>query len=438
MLRTALTSYSWIRRYRPGANVMRGSRYSAVSAVLAAAAALVLATPAAVQAAAGASARWTLTAIKPPSADSILQSVACTAAGSCVAAGSTYLAADGDYFTVTETDGHWGQPVAGLLPPGTGSSSQAAAGPISCPATGYCVLIAGLVGPPGVGEEFIATEEHGSWVSAFPVTFSAEAVSCAAINRCQVVGVATGSTGRPELMSVSDIGGHWLSPSPIAFSGAAAAAESGGFQSLDCVAKDCVAVGTLNAETSRSSGVAAIESSGRWRRLPALKLPKMRMPKGARKLSDLLSVSCQPSGSCTAVGGYGYTTSTGSVPEYKLTPMIVTLKHGRWSNIVPLTKLPSRVPKAIYLQVTTISCARAFCLAGGLYQHQSGISEWIALRITRGRLTSATRIPFTSLPGNVLPFAEPSAAACAGDGVCAMVGGFNTGTLPAPVVASQR
>jgi hypothetical protein len=408
---------------------MRGFHRSAFAALLAAATALVLGAPAAVQAAvvrpaSGVSGKWTVTTIDRPPGSSLtwFLDAACSGAGSCVAVGNADLTEGGKtlgYFTVTETHGHWGEPVDGLLPTAEQSSPDAAAGPISCPAAGYCVLLGTFPGQPGPPEAFIATQEHGSWVNAFTPTFLAGQVSCTAINRCEVVG--TSSAGRPELMSMSETAGRWHAPVPISFPGAGTIAEHGGIQSLSCIKNDCVAVATLNPNTWRAAPVAAVESTGHWRQLPKLKLPRMRLPKGAHKVSELSSVSCQPSGTCTAVGAYGYTVGTGPVLYNNLTPMFATLSHGRWSKIVPLTKLPSRVPRSIApLQITNVTCARAFCLAAGYYQHVAGVGEWLALRIAHGRWQSATAIPVGALSGDL---SAPNDAACAGDGYCAIVGG---------------
>jgi hypothetical protein len=215
----------------------------------------------------------------PVAAD--LAAISCTAPGSCVAVGS-YLAASGGWRPLIETlaNGNW-TPGAAPLAPNTDNVMLYS---VACPAAGTCVAVGNNVYGnsvgPGTDPGVIETLADGTWsVATAPQPTGAPGqfwgylwgVACPAPGSCVAVGgynTAKSQTSLPQIDTLSD--GTWTAA--IAGSLPADAATKSQQASADDVActltRDCV---TLVEYTNRQGFLeSAIESTSTARPSPSL------------------------------------------------------------------------------------------------------------------------------------------------------------------------
>ena len=164
---------------------------------------------------------WTATMAPLPadaagSASAELDGIACTAVGSCVAVGS-YLA-DGGWRPLIETlaNGNW---APGTAPLPADAGSLVGLSSVACPAAGACVAVGDNQGPGADDPGVIETLAHGTWrISAAPQPKGAPGrfwgylwvVACPAPGSCVAVGqydTASSQTSLPQIDTLSH--GTW-------------------------------------------------------------------------------------------------------------------------------------------------------------------------------------------------------------------------------------
>lgn len=389
---------------------------------------------------------WKLTTLSPPPGNpsSVLTTVSCTGAAACVAGGEYGQQApeSGEfrYLTVAGSGGTWAQPETGPLPADANSVTSANVNSIACPAAGSCVAVGGYVAQrtaPGVEPQpaFIATESHGRWVGAIrvglpagavrPAVATLQSVTCTGATACLAIGYYYDTAGQARLMSVTETDGAWHKARQITLPGKASREDMSGLNSLSCTsATACVAVGTADASGATLTEAAAVESHGRWTWAPAL-----RLPRGSQ--SFLSSVSCVPGGKCVAVGWYGSDSSR--------IPMFATLSRGRWSAV---TALPARIagtPRG-NVNLDAVSCRPSFCLAAGGDRNLTvGSTAWFAVRISRGHWRSGTVIKVPAGVGGTFGLATTvGGVSCTRTGFCAIVGSFTNSAGDLQALAATK
>lgn len=158
--------------------------------------------------------QWATAQSQP--ADHFLDGVSCTSAGNCTAVGN-YTNSNGrtQAYTVTSTDGSWGAPVPVTFAAGVQNTSPTAVlDKVSCGAAGSCTAIGFFTNTSGDNEGFTVTSTNGVWGEARPVVYatgagsgrrpgSLKAVSCAASGLCSVGGRFTRSDGFGEIFVMS-------------------------------------------------------------------------------------------------------------------------------------------------------------------------------------------------------------------------------------------
>jgi len=159
--------------------------------------------------------------IKAPSnadgQDSIVNSVACFKAGSCVAVGhyeiNPHLFAA---FAVTYSNGRWGRPgLITAVPPGAASGSIPTVDGISCPTSASCLAAGGYAPAGGNSLPMAVVRSKGSWRPATGIRLPANAgagplrrgffysVACWRAGRCFAVGYYTDSSAHLEAMAAA-------------------------------------------------------------------------------------------------------------------------------------------------------------------------------------------------------------------------------------------
>ena len=187
-------------------------------------------------------------ALPPPDArrDAVLRSVACAAAGDCVAVGQfSSGAADVDSpILATEQGGRWGHAVA-IAPPAGTSASSALGGAylraVACPAAGSCTAIGSYRDARYNSRPFAITQTRGAWGPATPLPLPSDALppargfgiaeayalACTHPEDCAVVGTYTVRSRDSEALVETEIAGRWSASTPVTLPPGAVAASSG-------------------------------------------------------------------------------------------------------------------------------------------------------------------------------------------------------------------
>jgi hypothetical protein len=373
---------------------------------------------------------WHLAAISPPTGSpaSLLSTVSCTGAAACVAGGMYGQEApeEGEYpyMTVAGSGGAWAKAETGPLPADSNSFTTVNVNSIACPAAGFCVAVGsylaqGTTPADQASPPFIATEKHGRWVSAVRVSLPAGAatpaggnllsVTCTGPAACLAIGSYGDAKGQGRLMSVVGTHGSWGKAKQITLPGKASLEDLTSLNSLSCTSSTaCIAVGK-RLSGSAFVAAAAVLSGGRWAWAPALKVPR-----GAE--SVLSSVSCAH-GQCVAVGWYG--------TDGSRVPMFAIFSRGRWSAVKPLPARVAGTPRG-EIGLDAVSCTASFCLAAGTDHNLPAASTaWFAVRIARGgwRSASVIKVP-RGVSGNFSQITTVGGVSCTRAGFCAIAGSF--------------
>jgi hypothetical protein len=215
------------------------------------------------------------TAVQIPRMSEI-DSLSCTSAGNCAAAG-----ADG---VVSEKNGTWGTAPA---IPGMGDINL-----VSCATAGNCAA---------AGEGFVVSEKHGRWSIAEGIPgLTAHAIitslSCGPAGSCAAGGYISSrhARGGDQGFVVSQDNGTW---------GTARKLPVASVNSVSCgPAGNCAAGGTdlPMPHTPYSQAFVVIQVKGRWGTAQAI--PGLAALDTGRNAA-INSVSCDPAGNCSA-GGY--------------------------------------------------------------------------------------------------------------------------------------
>lgn len=157
----------------------------------------------------------------PPDADpaviGILIGVGCPRVGSCAAGGSyTNVSGHSLPFVVTESGGRWVHPVALALPSNAELNPIAQVSSVACPAAGSCVADGYYYDNETFvqSQGFVATQSHGQWGAgqeltppvnaAVPSRFALQAIACAGVGSCVAVGTYKDTSGLLQAMAASE------------------------------------------------------------------------------------------------------------------------------------------------------------------------------------------------------------------------------------------
>jgi len=154
--------------------------------------------------------------VRFPSNESELVRVSCPSPRNCAAVGHFQDANQREQaFITTSTDGSWGAPVPVTFAAGVQNTSPTAVlDKVSCGAAGSCTAIGFFTNTSGDNEGFTVTSTNGVWGEAHPVVYatgagssrrpgSLKAVSCAASGLCSVGGRFTRSDVFGEIFVMS-------------------------------------------------------------------------------------------------------------------------------------------------------------------------------------------------------------------------------------------
>jgi hypothetical protein len=261
---------------------------------------------------------WGKAVTLSPGEDGEVDSISCTSAGNCLAGGAAapdYTSSDHGFFAV-ERNGHWGKEIA---VPGLAALNKGDAGVNSvwCASAGNCAAGGSYTAKRGYSQGFVTVERNGAWAKAIPLP------GLAALN--------VGGNAQVDEVSCASAG-------------------------------SCVA-GGYYAGRHGQRGFVAVERHGRWGKATGVPgLPALNKGGG---ITEVVTVSCAPAGSC-AVGGFY------SDRSHHRQGFVATEHNGVWATPIPLPGLAA-LNKGGSAVVGALSCpSPGTCAAGGAYTDRSG------------------------------------------------------------------
>jgi hypothetical protein len=358
----------------------------------------------------------------------VIRSVACASAGNCTAAGSYAGSSGGQAFVVSETNGTWGtaQEIPGIA--GLNQGGNPFITSVSCGRAGSCAAGGWYTDASGAQQAFVVSETNGIWGTAQEVPGTAAlnqggyastgSVACAPAGTCAAGGSYTDASGGQQAFVVSATGGRWGTaeqvPGTAALNAGGYAGIQGGYTSggaVSCSAADSCAAGGWYTDASGNQQAFVVDETGRiWGTAQEV---AAALNQGGYAFTS--SLSCTPSGTCTAAGTYA--DSTGAQQAF-----VATQTHGIWGTAqqIPGTAALNAGGNALPVSV---SCARpGACAAGGFYKDASGHDQAFVVSQAHGSWGTAVQVPGLDTL-NQGEHAFTNTVSCAPAGGCA-AGGF--------------
>lgn len=363
-------------------------------------------------------------------AGSNLIAIDCVRPGWCAADGA-YNDPRGAFQTMvaTEANGRWQRAVRLELPPNFGGELLSEVDSVACGAVEYCTAVGDYSASDQRSLGFVAQQTRGRWGRAreiepprgarhgYASLFQLDGVACTGPGTCVAVGGYMNHTGRLEPMAATETHDRWSRAVELNLPANAShtLSQQAFLNSIACQRNgSCTAVGNYVERSGNYAVMAISESGGRWR--PT----EIMLPKGVSPAdeSELSSVSCTGTGSCTAVG----------IDIDGGTAMAASESGGRWARAREVNSLPPNADTAQPDQLDSVSCVRPRnCVAVGNYTDKAGARRIWIVNESAGRWTRPSHVV---MPPNTETglFGDDSAIAvsCTASGYCAADGLYTT------------
>jgi len=296
-------------------------------------------------------AAWSQIAMSKQESTDIINSIACTGSGICMAGGyaQNQSAATDDILAESWSGTAWS-----ISPAVDFNFANNNLGDVSCPASGSCVAVGGGFGTNGVDNPVWETSISGSWaMMASPALpnndTSLAGVSCITATSCMAVGYTGDAPERPFSEELS--GTTWTTPIVVPQGDGGTGNPLTG---VSCAsASNCVAVGYDTTGSGQQTIVEGWNGSA-WTLVPS---PN---PQGGSVLSG---VSCATDSTCVAVGSTQ--NDTGGTAT-----LIEALEAGTWT-VVPSPNQTNGPADTDELEGVACTGVTA-CTAVGWYDGASG------------------------------------------------------------------
>ena len=295
--------------------------------------------------------------------------VSCASAGNCSASGrysdATYAT---QAFVVDEVKGTWGNAIE---VPGTAAlnaGDNAVTASVSCPSAGNCSAGGWYSDGSGNGEVFVVSEVNGTWGNAIEVPGIAalnagdnaqiNSVSCASAGNCTAGGSYTEGSAHWQAFAVSEVNGTWGNAIEIPGIAALNVGGSAFITSVSCAsAGNCSADGDYHDGTYYQAFVVS-EVNGTWGK--AIEVPGTTAFGGDALAT---SVSCASAGNCTAGG------------SYSIGAWVADEANGIWGTAIQLPG-NAPLHTGLGGITNSVSCVPSGdCSAGGSYTDDSNNSQ---------------------------------------------------------------
>ncbi len=290
--------------------------------------------------------------------------------------------------------GTW-TPVKAPLPADARANPSANLQSVACPAASSCIA-AGYYNGTGAGEGLLETLSGGGWT---PVTAPLPSdaatnpgvylysAACPAVSSCVAVGGYTGTNGSPALIETLS-GTTWTpieAPLP-----ADATNQGAALSSIACPsASACIAVGGYHTSLTVGSGLLETFSGTSWAPMTA------PVPSGNGAGTDLSSVACPSASTCLAVGSYADSSSDRQ-------GLLEMLSSSTWTPVK--APLPPDAAANPDVSLGSASCSSAaFCAAAGYYSDTSGGIHGLLETLSSGTWTPVEApLPANSVSNEVI------------------------------------
>jgi hypothetical protein len=353
----------------------------------------------------------------------LINSVSCTSAGNCGAAGQ-YNDSSHHYqaLVASQVNGTWH---TAIEVPGTAALNAggfAGAFPLSCASAGNCAAGGFYEDGSGHFHGFLASQVHGKWGTAIEAPGTAAggfvvSVSCAPAGPCTAGGNYNDTAGRPQAYVVSQVHGAWGTAREVPGTAALNAGGTAQFDSVSCAtAGNCSAGGLYVDGSGHGQAFVASETNGVWG--TAKEVPgTAALNKGGNAATA--SVSCATAGNCSAGGSYLDGSSHQQV-------FVVGEANGVWGTAkeVPGT---GALNTAGFASLHSVSCATpGNCSAVGFYNDSTGQQAFVVSK-TNGSWGTAKEVPGTAAL-NKDGRAAAVSVSCAAAGKCSAGGSYVDGS----------
>ena len=293
-------------------------------------------------------------------------SVSCSSDGNCVAAGSYNAGSPYSFteaFVVNEVNGIWGSAQEVAANHNTGGG--AAVNSVSCSSAGTCVAAGYYTEISGTTQAFVDDEENGTWMPVQEVAANLNAVvgggawvysvSCPSDGNCAAGGYYTDSSGNYQAFVVNEVNGSWGGATEVAENHNAGGDAQ--VNSVSCSSDgNCVAAGYYTDSSNHTQAFVANEVNGNWG-----SAQEVAGTLNAGGYAQVSSVSCSSDGNCVA-GGYYAVNANGVAQSFS-----VVESSGTWSaaSLIPgLSSLTTGSNQGSLFNA--VSCpTTGTCAAGG-------------------------------------------------------------------------
>jgi hypothetical protein len=373
-----------------------------------------------------------------------VRAISCPAAGSCGAVG-TYTDSSGDQqeLLLSQSGGAWtaskGDLSALPAPYGGPSFNDLFMSSIACPAAGDCVAVGSTTDTSEASDAVIEAEAGGQWLPAATANLPTNAITngvngggflnsiaCTSPGNCVAVGTyADGSTADLRPLVATEVNGTWERGTDPGLPGDATASPGTQVDAVSCAsAGNCAAVGNYD-NSHGTQGLLLTESGGSWTASAMSTATLTAYPVASNPHVDLRSVSCPAAGACVAVGFYD-TASGGSAG------VVATESNGSWDTTAPDLS-PLGYTSADELDLESVACpAAASCSAVGYLGTFNGPAG-VVLRQSGGAWQPSFQGPSLGSSTQPLNYTFLHSISCATQGICAIAGFEDDVTAGEPV-----
>jgi hypothetical protein len=211
--------------------------------------------------------------------------------------------------------------------------------------------------------------------------------------------------------------GAWHQAVEVASPAGAAANPDAFMTGIACTAPgSCVAVGNYSVSATRFAAMGAIESRGVWRRAVQIAVPRGAIP---ATFTSINSISCPTAASCLGVGEY-------AVSATQSRAMTVTEAQGRFGRAVAIAAVPGRAGPHPSTYLLDVSCDPAgTCLAVGGGRNRAGHSVAMYMIRSAGRWRAAFLAQPSGAATGKSQLSALYSVSCTGREHCTVVGYYH-------------
>ena len=379
-------------------------------------------------------------------------SVSCSSAGNCGAGGSyTDSAGDTQGFVVNETGGSWGNASEVIDPSAIGSTAAFGVESISCTAAGSCSAVGNDIISGNVSVGFAVSETGGTWSDANEITISStfgaggtslDVISCTSPGNCSAGGnglypdaAVSGSLAYIPF-EADETNGTWGNPINLPGLATLNVGLNATAVAISCTSPgNCSAGGNYSDDTSNFQAFVTSETNGTWGN--AIEVPGTSAL-NAGGVANVYAVSCSSTGNCAASGVYSDGTKVNQ-------DFVVSETNGAWNNAAEIPGSSSLFIDGTGSVPTSISCSSAGdCSAAGIYLDSVGQQQAFVVNEKSGTWGDAIEVPGTGAL-NTGGVGGTLSISCSADSGCGAGGFYSTGsgiyqafvTDMAPLFATQ-